>query len=221
MVDLTQPEQTYDKKALRTFVTQQCDFILAAAEQDHFDSINVIAPEIAFWGRSNVGKSSLINAVMERKGLARTSNTPGRTQQIIFFNLADELLLADLPGYGYAKASKKDIAKWNALIRFYLQTRPQLRCVFLLIDGRHGLKPIDKEMMSFLDTMAVSYQIILTKADQIKPKKDGDPAERVAEIEAQLKKHPAARPHVLLTSASKDIGLAPVRQMMKDISEIG
>ena len=214
-------EKKYNSKALRSFVTQPCQFILAAAEDSHFDSIEVTAPEVAFWGRSNVGKSSLINAVMERKGLARTSNTPGRTQQIIFFNLADELLLADLPGYGYAKASKKDIAKWNRLIRYYLQTRSQLRCVFLLIDGRHGLKTIDKEMMEFLDIMAVSYQIILTKADQIKPKKDGDPADRVVEIEKELKKHPAARPEVFLTSAAKGQGLDPIRQMMQDIALVG
>jgi len=209
-----------DKKELRSFVTQKCDFVLAAASPDHFDSINVTAPEVAFWGRSNVGKSSLINAVMDRRGLARTSNTPGRTQQIIFFNLANELLIADLPGYGYAKASKKDIAKWNALIKYYLQTRSELRCVFLLIDARHGIKKNDEEMMNFLDVMAVSYQVILTKSDQIKQKKDGDILELLSSVEDKLKKHPAARPKAILTSASKKTGLDLVRQMMKEISAL-
>ncbi|MDX9688945.1 MAG: YihA family ribosome biogenesis GTP-binding protein [Proteobacteria bacterium] len=207
-----------DRDELRRLIAQPCDFVLAASEASHLESLPVQAPEVAFWGRSNVGKSSLINALMRRKALARTSTTPGRTQQIIFFNLADQLLIADLPGYGHAKAPKTDIEKWNALIRNYLRTRSRLRCVFLLLDGRHGVKANDQEMMSFLDQMAVSYQVVLTKADQMRGM---DHEGRVAEVEALLRKHPAARPTVLLTSSEKDQGLDAIRQLMLETIKQG
>jgi GTP-binding protein len=200
-------EDAEKKEAARKLFAGTCDFVLAASEPAHLESLPIDMPEVAFWGRSNVGKSSLINALTNRKGLARTSNTPGRTRQIIFFNVRDELLLADLPGYGHAKASKTEIKIWNGFIRTYLRKRANLRCVYLLVDGRHGLKEIDEEKMAFLDEMAVSYQIILTKCDQ---NKDGG-AELAQNIQKTLKKHPAAHPQILLTSADKKEGLEGVR----------
>lgn len=203
------------KDAQRLFA-QSCGFVLAAALPEHFDSLKVDLPEVAFWGRSNVGKSSLINALTGRGGLARTSRTPGRTQQIIFFNLADRLLLADLPGYGHADAPGREIAQWNKLIRFYLGARPRLRRVLLLVDGRHGLKPKDHEMMTLLDRMAVSYKIVITKADQVK---EGERSALWAGLEKGLKKHPAAHPESLLTSAEKGMGIETLRTFLAKMAE--
>ncbi|MDD3181599.1 MAG: ribosome biogenesis GTP-binding protein YihA/YsxC [Alphaproteobacteria bacterium] len=202
----------------RRFFAKPCDFILSASQPENFDLIGVDYAEVAFWGRSNVGKSSLLNAITGRKALARASNTPGRTQQIVFFNMADALLFADLPGYGHAKAPPEEVKKWNAFIRYYLKKRAKLRCVLLLIDARHGVMKIDMEMMDFLDRMAVNYQVVLTKADQVR---GGDPTERVAETEAFLKKHPAARPHVLLTSSEKGQGIPHLRTFLLGLAEIG
>lgn len=207
------PEQI---EAARRFFAGPCDFILAAAQPEHFNAIEVELPEVAFWGRSNVGKSSLINAITGRKGLARASNTPGRTQQIVFFNMADQLLFADLPGYGHAQAPKAEIDKWNAFIKYYLKKRASLRCVMLLVDGRHGLKANDQEMMAFLDRMAVNYQVVLTKADQVR---GGDPTQMVLETEKLLKKHPAARPNALLTSSEKGQGIEAVRAFLHSLTE--
>ncbi len=206
-----------EQEARRLFAGP-CDFVLAAAQPEHFDAIQVDLPEVAFWGRSNVGKSSLVNALTGRKGLARASNTPGRTQQIVFFNLGDRLLFADLPGYGHAKAPKDEIYRWNRFIRHYLKTRNRLRCVLLLIDGRHGIMAKDLETMAFLDEMAVSYQVVLTKADQVK---EVAPAARQVEVEALLTKHPAARPKAFLTSAEKGTGLEGVRTFLLDVVEQG
>ena len=203
---------------LRRFFAKPCDFLVAAAQPEHFDAVEPDLPEVAFWGRSNVGKSSLINAITGRKGLARASNTPGRTQQIVFFNMADGLLFADLPGYGHAKAPKEEIKKWNAFIRYYLKTRARLRCVLLLIDARHGLKANDEEMMDFLDRMAVSYQIVLTKADQVR---DGDPEQTLSHVREKIRKHPAARPEPILTSAEKGQGIDAVRDFLLTLAEVG
>ncbi len=199
-----------EQEARRLFAGS-CDFVLAAAQPENFDAIPVALPEVAFWGRSNVGKSSLLNALVGRKGLARASNTPGRTQQIVFFNLGNRLLFADLPGYGHAKAPKDEVYRWNRFIRHYLKTRSRLCCVLLLIDGRHGPLAKDLETMAFLDEMAVSYQVVLTKADQAK---EVDPATRQAEVEALLKKHPAARPKVFMTSAEKGVGIEAVQTFL-------
>jgi GTP-binding protein len=164
--------------------------------------------EIAFAGRSNVGKSSLINALSGRHALARTSNTPGRTQELIFFAGGEKLVLVDMPGYGYAAAAKSKIKAWNDLIHDFLRGRANLARVYLLIDARHGLKPVDDGVLKTLDKAAVNYQIVLTKADQVK---DAELAERVAATEAALTKHPAAFPELITTSARTGSGIADLR----------
>ncbi|MDQ8698744.1 ribosome biogenesis GTP-binding protein YihA/YsxC [Hyphomicrobium sp. LHD-15] len=171
--------------------------------------------EVAFAGRSNVGKSSLINATVRKQGLARTSNTPGRTQELNFFIPQEApLYLVDMPGYGYAKAPKEKVATWTALIRAYLSGRPTLRRVFLLVDSRHGIKPPDREIMEMLDATAVPYQVILTKGDKIKPH-ELDAVK--AATEKELSSHPAAFPFVLATSSEKGWGLEELRATMAAI----
>lgn len=172
-------------------------------------------PEVAFAGRSNVGKSSLLNALTGRRALARTSNTPGRTQELNFFDCDQRLMLVDMPGYGYAKVSKTERERWGKLIRAYLRGRPNLRCAFVLVDSRHGLKENDIEIMSMLDETAVAYRIILTKADKIKPT---ELETVVAETEASLKKRAAAFPTVLSTSAEKGWGMDELRAVLEDFS---
>jgi GTP-binding protein len=170
--------------------------------------------EIAFAGRSNVGKSSLLNALLGRKSLARVSNTPGRTRELNYFSVGDKLYVVDMPGYGYAKAPKSLVKGWTELIHDYLRGRPQLRRVMLLIDSRHGLKSSDKEIMTMLDKAAVSYQAVLTKAD--KPKA-GDLGLVIAETEEALRKHPAAHPKVLATSAVEGRGIEDLRLAIAEL----
>tara|TARA_X000000950_G_scaffold140818_1_gene174775 strand:- start:25682 stop:26317 length:636 start_codon:yes stop_codon:yes gene_type:complete len=165
-------------------------------------------PEICFAGRSNVGKSSLINALTNRKNLARSSNEPGRTRELNYFNLNEELFLVDLPGFGYARASKTDIARWTKLTLKYLQGRPTLKRVFLLIDSRRGVMESDEEIMSLLDTTAVVYQVVLTKTDKLKAKEREGLVEKV---KARLIKRPAFHPIVMETSSEKGIGIAELR----------
>jgi GTP-binding protein len=177
-------------------------------------SIETLPPmaslEIAFAGRSNVGKSSLINALTGRNALARTSHTPGRTQELIFFEGPEKagLRLVDMPGYGYAAAPKTKVASWTALIHKFLQGRSSLARVYVLIDARHGLKDVDLDVLQTLDKAAVSYQVVLTKTDQVKP---AELATRIAEITAALAKHPAAFPDVLTTSSRSGAGMAELR----------
>ncbi len=164
--------------------------------------------EIAFAGRSNVGKSSLINALTGMRDLARASNTPGRTRELNFFNVNEQMTLVDMPGYGYAKASKADVAKWQAVLKGYLRGRPGLTRAFVLIDSRHGILKADEEMFELLDESAVTYQLVLTKIDKIKPAE----LEKVLEkVEAAIKKHPAAFPVVHATSSEKATGIPELR----------
>ncbi|WP_307352576.1 ribosome biogenesis GTP-binding protein YihA/YsxC [Caulobacter ginsengisoli] len=165
-------------------------------------------PEVAFAGRSNVGKSSLINGLVGHKKLARASNEPGRTREVNFFVLDEVLRLVDLPGYGFARASKSKVQDFQNLGRAYLRGRPNLKRVYLLIDARHGLKDVDGEAMDALDTAAVSYQIVLTKADKIKP---AEVAAVVERSEAAIRKRPAAFPRVLATSSEKGTGMPELR----------
>lgn len=165
-------------------------------------------PEIAFAGRSNVGKSSLINALTGRNKLARASTEPGRTRELNFFRMGDVLRIVDLPGYGYAKAPKTEIARWTALTRDYLRGRQELKRVVLLIDSRHGLKPHDKDVMDVLDNAAVTYQITLTKADKLKPT---ELAETLAATQAAIVKRPAAHPLVVSTSSETGLGIETLR----------
>jgi len=183
-----------------------CDFIFAAARSDGLPPIG--APEIAFVGRSNVGKSSLINALTGRASLARTSRTPGRTQELIFFDLSGRARLVDMPGYGYAAVAKSKSASWSELARDYLRGRPSLARVFVLIDGRHGLKESDHETMRGLDSAAVSYAVVMTKADEVKA---AERQPRVAATLEGLRKHVAAYPDVFLTSSQTGDGIADLR----------
>jgi GTP-binding protein len=169
-------------------------------------------PEIAFAGRSNVGKSSLINALVGQKGLARTSNTPGRTQELNFFLTESvRLYLVDMPGYGFAKAPKQKVEAWTELIRAYLRGRPTLARVFLLIDSRHGLKPPDQTIMRLLDEAAVTYQAVLTKVDKIKERELEAVANRLREA---LQSHAAAYPDIITTSSEKATGIAELRAVV-------
>lgn len=182
------------------------DFELGVADMAQLPDAG--APEVAFAGRSNVGKSSLINALTGRNKLARASTEPGRTRELNFFRMGDRLRLVDLPGYGYAKAGKADIKRWTTLTRDYLRGRPTLQRVVLLIDSRHGLKPDDKEVMDALDKAAVIYQLVLTKADKVKPT---ELAATLAATKTAIAKRPAAHPELIATSSETSLGIAELR----------
>ncbi len=167
--------------------------------------------EVCFAGRSNVGKSSLINALTGTKGLARASNTPGRTQEINFFTQGPELYLVDLPGYGYANAPLAVVEKWQRLLKQYLSGRQTLRRAFVLIDTRHGVKKVDEEIMKLLDSAAVTFQVVMTKADKVKEK---DRAKILDQVRDALSKHPAAYPEIVLTSSEKGDGIATLRSII-------
>ena len=193
-------------EAARVLFAQPCLFMMGAVKMDGMPTADV--PEVAFAGRSNVGKSSLINGLVNQNHLARASNSPGRTREVNFFVLAEKLRLVDLPGYGFARVSKSVADKFQDLGRAYLRGRVNLKRVYLLIDARHGLKSVDTEALDALDVAAVSYQIVLTKADKIKQ------AELDATVEKTLKaiaKRPAAFPKVLATSSEKGYGLPELR----------
>jgi GTP-binding protein len=190
----------------RRLFAREVRFVAGAAEPTALPPESL--PEIAFAGRSNVGKSSLVNALTGRRMLARTSNTPGRTRQLNFFDLGGELMLVDLPGYGYAEASKAAIERWTGLVRRYLRSRAALRRVCLLIDARHGVKPPDRPVLQMLDQAGISYQVALTKADKLHAAELIATAERVA---AEIAAHAAAHPEIHLTSAEKRRGIAALR----------
>jgi GTP-binding protein len=176
------------------------------------------APEIAFAGRSNVGKSSLLNALTNRKALARTSNTPGRTQELNFFDVGKPLLfrLVDMPGYGFAEAPKDLVKRWRHLVNDYLRGRAVLKRVLVLIDSRHGLKPVDREVMEMLDEAAVSYHLVLTKGDKLKPSALGRVFEEVA---AEAARHSAAHPSIFTTSAETGSGIGELRTAIVQAAE--
>lgn len=171
--------------------------------------------EVCFAGRSNVGKSTLINALTGTKALARASNTPGRTQEINYFTQGPDLYLVDLPGYGYANAPLPVVERWQRLLKQYLGGRQTLRRAFVLIDARHGAKPVDEEIMSLLDSAAVTFQCVLTKADKVK---DKDRARILEQVRGVLAKHPASYPEIVLTSSEKGDGIATLRSIIATLS---
>ncbi|MBL9095408.1 MAG: YihA family ribosome biogenesis GTP-binding protein [Alphaproteobacteria bacterium] len=216
---MTAEQAGISKAALRRaqlLFAQECKFLRPVGK--FADLPPTTLPEIAFAGRSNVGKSSLVNALVNRKTLARVSNTPGRTREIILFDLAGRLTIADLPGYGFARVPKAMAAEWRRLIEAYLRGRPQLRRVCLLIDARHGAQENDRTMMDILDEAAASFVLVLTKTDKLKA------AERVKAVndaEAQARAHTAAHPEIFATSAETGAGLAELRAHLAALAETG
>jgi ribosome biogenesis GTP-binding protein YsxC/EngB len=196
-------------EAGRLLFAGPCDFLKGVTAMEALPPADRV--EVCFAGRSNVGKSSLINAVTGRKALARASNTPGRTQEINFFALGDARYLVDLPGYGFAEAPKPVVQRWQDLLRAYLAGRPTLRRAFVLVDARHGIKPVDAEIMALLDRAAVTFQVVLTKAD--KPRPDAL-ARVIAGIGRDLGPHPAAFPEIVVTSAETGAGIPTLRAII-------
>ena len=200
-------------EAARKLFAGACDFIAGAMTAEQLPPPGL--DEVAFAGRSNVGKSSLINALTGRKALARTSSTPGRTQQINFFDLGGRLVLADLPGYGYARASKARARAWTRLVMLYLKGRPCLRRVLLLIDARRGIGAGDCEVMAALDAAAISYQLVATKADKLEARELVELAE---DISAEIAKRTAAHPDIVVTSARTGAGIAELRALVAGLA---
>ena len=201
-------------EAGRLLFARECRFVAGAADAAALPEESL--PEIAFLGRSNVGKSSLVNALTGRRMLARTSNTPGRTRQLNFFALDRRLMLVDLPGYGYAEASKTAIAAWTRLVQQYLRERGSLRRVCLLVDSRHGIKEPDRPVMGMCDTAGLSFQIVLTKIDKLGPSARAGITEEIA---VELATHPAAHPEIHLTSGEKQLGIAALRATLAGFAE--
>ncbi|WP_411892443.1 ribosome biogenesis GTP-binding protein YihA/YsxC [Yoonia sp. SDW83-1] len=214
-MELRFPEvETPDDAALekgRRLFAGETEFLKGVVAMDGLPPADRV--EVCFAGRSNVGKSSLINALTGRKGLARASNTPGRTQEINFFTAGD-IYVVDLPGYGFANAPVAVVEKWQRLLKQYLQGRQTLRRVFVLIDARHGAKAVDEEIMSLLDSAAVTFQVVMTKTDKIKGKALD---EALAKTRAALVKHPAAFPEIILTSSEKGDGIATLRAVIAGV----
>ncbi len=205
------PLKEYIKKDI-SFFNKPCNFVLGVGNLKQLPEVGY--PEVAFWGRSNVGKSSLINALLNKKKLVKVSNTPGRTREVNFFLLNDELHLVDLPGYGYAKVSKDLKEIWNKLVIKYLQNAKYLRRIYLLIDSRVGFKEIDFAIMDFLNYYGRSYQIVLTKSDKINKTKL---QELVTDISKIIIKHPACYPEFIISSSSKKIGLDNLKHSILSI----
>jgi GTP-binding protein len=204
---MTDAEGELAERASKLF-SGRVEFLLSAPQLHFLPDPSV--PEIAFCGRSNVGKSSLLNALTGRRSIARTSVTPGRTQELNFFEVGEptQFRLVDMPGYGFAKAPVKVVEKWKALVRDYLRGRQVLKRTLVLVDARHGLKPVDLEMMKMLDEAAAVYRVVLTKADKLKA---SELASIAAATEAEARKHPAAYPQVHVTSSEKKMGIEELR----------
>ena len=210
--DLTQDPDAEAQEAARKLFAGPVEFVKGVVAMSGLPPADRI--EVCFAGRSNVGKSSLINALTGRKTLARSSNTPGRTQEINYFTLGDARYLVDLPGYGFAEAPKAVVARWQALLRDYLAGRPTLRRAFVLVDSRHGIKAVDHEIMTLLDRAAVTFQVVLTKADKILAK---DQADLLAQVAEALQRHPAAFPELVLTSSEKGDGIPTLRSIIANL----
>lgn len=207
-----EPDEITLEKARKLFAGG-ADFLKGVVAMDGLPPDDRI--EVCFAGRSNVGKSSLINALTGRKGLARASNTPGRTQEINYFTLGDERFLVDLPGYGYANAPVAVVEKWQQLLKRYLSGRQSLRRAFVLVDSRHGIKAVDQEIMKLLDRSAVTFQVVLTKADKISVK---DREKMLIQVREKLSKHPAAYPELVLTSSEKGYGIPTLRSIIASLT---
>lgn len=197
----------------RKLFAGSCDFVKGVVAMSGLPAADRL--EVCFAGRSNVGKSSLINALTNRKGLARASNTPGRTQEINYFSLGDAHYLVDLPGYGYANAPLHVVEKWQRLLKQYLAGRVTLRRAFVLIDARHGVKSVDQDIMRLLDSAAVTFQCVLTKSDKVK---DKDRQKVLNQVRTTLAKHPAAFPELVLTSSEKGDGIATLRSIIAGLA---
>ena len=206
---LTPKPESYTLEIGRRLFAGQTDFLKGVVAMSGLPADDRL--EICFAGRSNVGKSTLINAVTGRKTLARTSNMPGRTQEINFFTVSDHHYLVDLPGYGYANAPVAVVEKWQRLLKQYLSGRQSLRRAFVLIDSRHGIKMVDEQILSLLDSAAVTFQVILTKADKIK---DIEREKTIQQVSSALQAHPAAFPEILITSSEKGWGIPILRSVI-------
>lgn len=209
---IAEPENEAAAEKGRKLFLGPVDFLKGVVAMDGLPGADRI--EICFAGRSNVGKSSLINALTNRKGLARASNTPGRTQEINFFELGEERYLVDLPGYGYANAPVSIVEKWQRLLKNYLSGRPNLRRAFVLIDSRHGIKPVDEEIMQLMNRSALAFQVVLTKIDKIK---EHELEKTLLQVREKLSKHPAAFPELVTTSSEKGQGIATLRAIISDL----
>ena len=209
---IAEPENEAAAERGRKLFSGPVDFLKGVVAMDGLPGADRI--EICFAGRSNVGKSSLINALTNRKGLARASNTPGRTQEINFFELGEEHYLVDLPGYGYANAPISIVDKWQQLLKNYLSGRPNLRRAFVLIDSRHGIKPVDEEIMQLMNRSALAFQVILTKIDKIK---EHELEKTLLQVREKLSKHPAAFPELVTTSSGNGEGIVTLRAIISDL----
>ncbi len=209
---IAEPESEAAAELGRKLFSGPVDFLKGVVAMDGLPDAD--RAEVCFAGRSNVGKSSLINALTNRKGLARASNTPGRTQEINFFELGEARYLVDLPGYGYANAPLAVVEKWQRLLKNYLSGRPNLRRAFVLIDSRHGIKPVDEEIMQLMNRSALTFQVVMTKADKIK---DYERDRVLEQVRGKLAKHPAAFPELIMTSSEKGDGMATLRAVISSL----
>jgi|TARA_B110000977_G_scaffold1054_1_gene1456 GTP-binding protein len=210
--NIAEEPEALSKEKGRLLFAGETDFVKGVVAMDGMPDADRM--EICFAGRSNVGKSTLINALTGRKGLARASNTPGRTQEINYFTAGDEHYLVDLPGYGYANAPLPIVEKWQRLLKQYLSGRQTLRRAFVLIDARHGVKKVDEEIMSLLDSSAVIFQVVLTKADKVKEK---ERFEVIKQVKSKLAAHPAAYPELVITSSEKGWGIETLRAIIANL----